>query len=153
MARYQFKGGDVLTPKVIVNAEESSVTELLKEIGTAGVAGAFITQEGKSGGIVTDRGMTSSVIERQSNKSLFMRNFEHVIKWLCGLWAFGLGFRFTIELLASEGWIHMPKHPLNIWFDFFPLCILGFLVVVFEVRNLISIAYAGKPASEDLMQA
>jgi len=61
-----------------------------------------------------------------------------ILRWLCGLWALGLGSRFTLELLASDGWILVPKHPLNIWFDFLPLCILGLLVVVFETKEIIN---------------
>jgi len=62
---------------------------------------------------------------------------KNIIIWLCGLWAFGLGLRCTIELLASDGWIHVPKHPLNIYFDFLPLCILGLLTAVFETKEMI----------------
>ena len=85
-----------------------------------------------------------------TNKTnLRMRTIEHAVKLLCGLWAFGLGLRLAVELFASDGWIHIPKHPFNIWFDFLPLCIFGYLVVFFEVRNLISIARTGKPVYVD----
>jgi hypothetical protein len=150
MAMDLLDGGDVMTPKVLAD-DETSDTKLATKIGKAGVERVFRTKEGKTGGIVEDRGITSEVIENHGNNSQFMRNFEHVIKWLCGLWAFGIGFRFTIELLASTGWIHLPKHPINIWFDFFPLCILGVLTVFFEVRNLILIACTGKLVSDDVV--
>ena len=148
----QLEGRKVLRPKVLADAEEPLITKLSNEGETAGLESVFITKEGNSGGSIADRGMTSKVVERHRNKSHVMWKFEHVVKWLCGLWAFGIGFRFTIELLASEGWIHMPKHPLNIWFDFFPLCILGLLVVFFEIRNLISIACTEQQVSEDVVQ-
>ena len=137
------KTNAVILPKFITKAEEPSVTQRSLEMGTADRECAFINRREKPK--VTHRGR----LARQSTPTRFLRYFEHGITWLCGLWAFGIGLRFTIELLASDGWIHMPKHPLNIWFDFFPLCIFGLLVVLFEVRNLISIAYTGKPSLED----
>ncbi|RZN38057.1 MAG: hypothetical protein EFT35_05270 [Methanophagales archaeon ANME-1-THS] len=84
---------------------------------------------------------------------LNQQNIENIVKWLCGLWAFGLGLRLTIELLASDGWIHIPKHPLNIWFDFLPLCIFGFIVVLVEGRSLILVARRRKPESVDFIES
>ena len=60
-----------------------------------------------------------------------------IIGLLCGLWALGLGSRFTLELLASDGWIHVPKHPVNIWFDFVPLCMFGLFMVILETKEMV----------------
>ena len=63
-----------------------------------------------------------------------------ILRLLCGLWAFGLGLRYTIELLASDGWIHVPKYEgygVNLWFDFIPLMIMGLLVVVLETKGIV----------------
>lgn len=57
-------------------------------------------------------------------------------RWLCGLWAFGLGLRMSIELFACSGWVHVPKHPLNIYFDFLPLCVFGLVVSMVETRRM-----------------
>jgi len=54
-------------------------------------------------------------------------SYKNVFIWLCGLWSLGLGLRITVELLACDGWIHVPKHPLNIWFDFVPLMLFGLI--------------------------
>ena len=89
----------------------------------------------------------SGVFDASRDRSPFIHTVEHVIKCLCGVWAFGLGFRFTLELLLSDGWIHVMKHPLNIWFDFLPLCLLGLLVTLFEMRNLAVIVSRRKPIS------
>jgi len=61
-----------------------------------------------------------------------------VITWLCGLWALGLGLRTSAELLISDTGIFIPKHPLNIYFDFIPLSILGMIVSVFETNEMIN---------------
>lgn len=63
-----------------------------------------------------------------------------ILSLLCGLWAFGLGLRYTIELLASDGWIHVPKYAgygVNLWFDFIPLLVMGFLVVMLETKGIV----------------
>ena len=58
---------------------------------------------------------------------------------LCGLWAFGLGLRFVIEFyFCDSGWLHIPKHPLNIYFDFFPLCVFGLITVIIVTRDVIA---------------
>ena len=63
-----------------------------------------------------------------------------VLRLLCALWAFGLGLRYTIELLASDGWIHVPRNAgygVNLWFDFIPLALFGLLVAIFEMKGII----------------
>jgi len=62
-----------------------------------------------------------------------------IITWLCGLWAFGLGARYTVELLASDGWIQVPRdagYGVNLWFDFIPLALMGLIVAFFETKAL-----------------
>lgn len=60
-----------------------------------------------------------------------------VIEWLCGIWALGLGARMTLELILCDGWIHVPKNHVNIFFDFGTLAVLGMLVTVIITRELI----------------
>lgn len=63
-----------------------------------------------------------------------------ILRLLCGLWAFGLGLHYTVELLASDGWIHVPKYAgygVNLWLDFIPLMIMGLLVVVLEMKGIV----------------
>jgi hypothetical protein len=63
---------------------------------------------------------------------------ELVIRWLLGLWATGLGFRFSQELLLADQFIILPKNYLmDIYLDFLPLFILGFIVAVFETRKMV----------------
>jgi hypothetical protein len=62
---------------------------------------------------------------------------ELVIRWLLGLWATGLGFRFFLELLLADQFIILPNYLVNIYFDFLPLFIFGSLVAFFETRRLI----------------
>ena len=154
MALEHLEGRTVVRPTARAEAEEPQITKRRARAGdTASLESVFITTEDKSGARRAYRDLTSDVVARHHKKSHVLWTVEHVVKWLCGLWAFGLGFRFTIELLASEGWIHMPKHPLNIWFDFFPLCILGLLVVLFEVRAFIAVAaHTDQQVSEEVVQ-
>ena len=63
-----------------------------------------------------------------------------VVIWFCGLWAFGLGLRLSIELLASDGWIHVPRdvgYGVNLWFDFIPLCIFGLITAIFMTKEMV----------------
>lgn len=61
------------------------------------------------------------------------------IKWLCGLWSLGLGWRLFIELhMSGEGtYVCIAVHPLNLYFDFGMLAILGTIVGIVETYNLI----------------
>ena len=89
-------------------------------------------------------------IEENKNKrwkERMQEKYKTTMRWLCGLWALGLGSRLTLELLLSDGWIHIPKHPLNIWFDFLPLCLFGLFVVIFETREMTK--YLNKSAAVD----
>ncbi len=60
---------------------------------------------------------------------------KKVIQCLCGIWALGLGARLTLELVLCDGYIHIPRHPLNIFFDFGMLTILGLLVTIMIIRE------------------
>jgi len=62
-----------------------------------------------------------------------------IVTWLCGLWSLGLGFRMSLELLLSDGWIHVPKHPLNIYFDFIPLAVFGFVTVWYQTKEMFKV--------------
>lgn len=58
---------------------------------------------------------------------------------LCGTWAFGLGFRYSLELLVSDGWIHIPKYAgmgVNLWFDFALLSAFGLFTVVIALTDM-----------------
>lgn len=59
------------------------------------------------------------------------------IIYFCGLWSFGLGLRMTLELLISDTGIYVPKHYLNIYFDFLPLCIFGLVVSILSIKDII----------------
>jgi len=67
-----------------------------------------------------------------------------LVRWLLGLWAVGLGFRYSLELGLAETHISVPKYFVNIWFDFVPLCVLGLVVTVYETYLL----YKGITAKE-----
>ena len=60
-----------------------------------------------------------------------------VVEWLCGLWAVGLGSRMVLELWMCDGWIHVPRHPLNIFFDFGMLAVFGLVVAVVTTHELV----------------
>jgi len=65
---------------------------------------------------------------------------KKIVFWFCGMWAFGLGLRMSIELLVSDGWVHVPRNAgygVNLWFDFIPLCVLGLLVTIFSTNDII----------------
>ena len=63
------------------------------------------------------------------------------IKWLCGIWSLGLGWRFFLELcMSGEGtYVCIPHHPVNIYFDFGVLAVFGTIVAIVETRNLIKV--------------
>lgn len=64
---------------------------------------------------------------------------KNVLYLLCGIWAMSLGARYSFELLVSDGWISIPKYAgfgVNLWFDFIPLAVFGFIIVVFETKTL-----------------
>ena len=69
---------------------------------------------------------------------LSWRVSKYVVIWLCGLWAFGLGARFTFELIRSGPgtYVMIPVNLVNILFDFLVLSVLGFLCVVYSVHTL-----------------
>jgi len=60
-----------------------------------------------------------------------------IIRWICGIWALGLGLRMSFELILCENHIIVPKNNINIFFDFIPLCILGFMVTAIETVKII----------------
>lgn len=66
------------------------------------------------------------------------KNWKNLLVWLCGIWALGLGSRMTLELCSSDGWIHVPRHWLNIYFDFLPLAIFGLIVTIIQTKALIN---------------
>ena len=67
------------------------------------------------------------------------KTIKTIVIWLCGLWSLGLGFRMSLELLLSDGWIHVPKHPLNIYFDFLPLGVFGLVTVYYTTQELFKV--------------
>lgn len=68
--------------------------------------------------------------------------YKSICMWLCGLWALWLGFRMSLELLLSDGWIHVPRNAgygVNIWFDFIPLCVFGLVTTWYTTKELCKI--------------
>ncbi|MEA1998494.1 MAG: CBS domain-containing protein, partial [Euryarchaeota archaeon] len=61
--------GDVMTPKVLTADEETSVTDLSKDMEIAGLGSIVITKSGKPVGIVTDRDIAIKVIMRDRKGS------------------------------------------------------------------------------------
>jgi CBS domain-containing protein len=62
MATEMLEVGDVMTPTVVAEDEEVSVTKLSKELEIAGIGSVVITRQGKPVGIVTDRDIAIKVI-------------------------------------------------------------------------------------------
>lgn len=60
-----------------------------------------------------------------------------IIEWLCGAWAFGIGIRMIFELLQSDTYICIPKIPLNVYFDFGVLAVLGLIIMIIKTLELI----------------
>jgi hypothetical protein len=58
-----------------------------------------------------------------------------IVRWLCGLWAFGLGVRITYSMCIYPS-ITIPSHPINIFFDFLPLSIFGVTALLFELQEM-----------------
>lgn len=69
-------------------------------------------------------------------------SYKTIIIWLCGLWSLGLGARMSLELLLSDGWIHVPRNAgygCNLWFDFLPLCMFGCVTVYYTTKELFKV--------------
>jgi len=69
-------------------------------------------------------------------------SYKTIVIWLCGLWALGLGFRMSLELILSDGWIHVPRdagYGCNIWFDFIPLAVFGFITVWYQTKEMFKV--------------
>lgn len=64
-----------------------------------------------------------------------------IIFWLCGIWSFALGLRLFLELTLSVEGIFIPSHPVNLYFDFLILCILGFVTMCYMTKELILVLY------------
>ncbi|MBE0517129.1 MAG: CBS domain-containing protein [Methanophagales archaeon] len=61
--------GDVMTPKVVTEDEETSVTKLSRDMEVAGIGSVVITKKGKPVGIVTDRDIAIKVIMKDRRAS------------------------------------------------------------------------------------
>jgi len=61
--------GDVMTPKVITEDEETRVTKLSKDMELAGIGSVVITKDGKPVGIVTDRDIALKIFASKRNPS------------------------------------------------------------------------------------
>jgi len=61
--------GDVMTPKVITEDEETLVTKLSKDMELAGIGSVVITKVGKPVGIVTDRDIALKIFASKRNPS------------------------------------------------------------------------------------
>ncbi len=63
-------------------------------------------------------------------------NFEltrNILFWLTGLWAFGLGLRFTLELYFYSETLVVGI----LWFDWIPLMILGLLTLTVSLIDIL----------------
>jgi len=69
MAMEMLEVGDVMTPHVITEDEETSVTKLSKDMEVAGIGSVVITRKGKPVGIVTDRDIAIQVIMKDRKAS------------------------------------------------------------------------------------
>ena len=70
-------------------------------------------------------------------------SYKTLAMWLCGIWALGLGFIYSLELFLSDGWIHVPRNAgygCNLWFDFIPLCVFGCVTVFYTTKELFKVA-------------
>lgn len=54
---------------------------------------------------------------------------------IAGVWSFGIGLRLSLELLNTRGYIMIPNHPINLFFDFLPLMFLGTSLIYFGYRD------------------
>lgn len=69
MAMEILEVGDVMTPKVVTEDEETSVTKLSRDMVVAGIGSVVITKKGKPVGIVTDRDIAIKVIMKDRKAS------------------------------------------------------------------------------------
>jgi hypothetical protein len=59
-----------------------------------------------------------------------------IVRWLLGIWAVSLGFRYALELGMAKQFIIVPNYLVNIWFDFVLLFSFGLIVLIYEVDVL-----------------
>ena len=69
MAMEILEVGDVMTPKVVTEDEETAVTRLSRDMEVAGIGSVVITKKGKPVGIVTDRDIAIKVIMKDRRAS------------------------------------------------------------------------------------
>jgi len=69
MATEMLEVGDVMTPNVITEDEETQVTKLSKEMELSGIGSIVVTRAGKPVGIVTDRDMAIQVCAKGKKPS------------------------------------------------------------------------------------
>ncbi|MDI6810757.1 MAG: CBS domain-containing protein [archaeon] len=69
MAMEILEVGDVMTPKVVTEDEETPVTRLSRNMEVAGIGSVVITKKGKTVGFVTDRDIAIKVIMRDRKAS------------------------------------------------------------------------------------
>ncbi|RLG32427.1 CBS domain-containing protein [Methanosarcinales archaeon] len=62
MATEALEVGDVMTPKVVTEDEETPVTIISADMEVSGIGSVVITKEGKPVGIITDRDIAIKVI-------------------------------------------------------------------------------------------
>jgi CBS domain-containing protein len=69
MAPGMLEVGDVMTPKVITEDEETRITKLSRDMEVADIGSVVITRKGKPVGIVTDRDIALKVIMKDRKAS------------------------------------------------------------------------------------
>jgi len=67
-----------------------------------------------------------------------IKRVKAILRWLCGIWALGLGFRIAYSLCIYDYFI-IFSHPVNIFFDFVPLAVFGAVITVIETKKLCEI--------------
>ena len=98
--------GDVMTPSVVSEDEEASVTKLSKEIELAGIGSIVITRLGKPVGIVTDRDIAIKVM-MQDKKGSEIKAKEIMSSPLITIGP-DLSLEKACEILAEKGIRQLP---------------------------------------------
>ena len=98
--------GDVMTPSVVSEDEEASVTKLSKEMELAGIGSIVITRLGKPVGIVTDRDIAIKVM-MQDKKGSEIKAKEIMSSPLITIGP-DLSLEKACEILAEKGIRQLP---------------------------------------------
>ena len=62
---------------------------------------------------------------------------KEILFWLCGIWAIGIGIRMIAQFLIIGGDFLVFSSGLNLFLDFVPLTIFGFLSIATILKDII----------------